>query len=69
LQRKREISGLSLSQVATRLGFSSRNSYARYEKGQSMPTIEKLSELLKAVDPDVDIVINDSNALTKASSG
>jgi len=34
-----------------------------------MPTIEKLSELLKAVDPDVDIVINDSNALTKASSG
>jgi len=69
LQRKREISGLSLSQVAARLGVSSRNSYARYEKGESMPTIGKLSELLKAVNPDVDIVINDSNVLTRASSG
>ena len=69
LQRKREISGLSLSQVAARLGVSSRNSYARYEKGESMPTIGKLSELLKAVNPDVDIVINDSNALTRATSG
>ena len=69
LQRKREISGLSLSQVAARLGVSSRNSYARYEKGESMPTIGKLSELLKAVNPDVDIVINDSSVLTRASSG
>jgi predicted RNase H-like HicB family nuclease/DNA-binding XRE family transcriptional regulator len=66
LQRKREISGLSLSQVATRLGFTSRNTYARYEKGQTMPTLGKLSELLRAVDPDTDIVINDSNAQTRA---
>ena len=64
LQRKREISGLSLSQVAARLGLASRNSYARYEKGQTMPTIGKLDELLRAVDPDADIVINDSDALT-----
>jgi len=49
LQRKREISGLSLSQVAARLGLASRNSYARYEKGQTMPTIGKLDELLRAV--------------------
>lgn len=69
LQRKREISGLSLSQVAARLGLASRNSYARYEKGQTMPTLGKLNELLRAVDPDADIVINDSNALTRASSG
>lgn len=69
LQRKREVSGLSLSQVATRLGLASRNSYARYEKGQTMPTIEKLGELLRAVDPDADIVINDSKSLTRASSG
>lgn len=68
LQRKREISGLSLSQVAARLGFTSKNSYARYEKGQTMPTLGKLTELLKAVDPDTDIVINDSHALTRVSS-
>ncbi len=63
LQRKRQISGLSLSRVTKRLGVSSRNSYARYERGQSAPTIGKLGELLRAVDPKTDIVINDSNML------
>lgn len=58
LQRKRQLSGLSLSEVASRLGLSSRNSYARYEKGQTVPTIGKLGELLRAVDPNADIVIN-----------
>ena len=69
LQRKRENSGLSLAQVATRLGFTSRNSYARYERGQTMPTLGKLDELLRAVDPNMDFVLNDSNALTRVCTG
>lgn len=60
LQRKRELSGLSLAQVASRLGMKSRNTYARYERGHSVPSIEKLNELLKAVCPKTDIVINES---------
>lgn len=60
LQRKRELSGLSLSQVANRLGVSSRNTYARYEQGRSVPTVEKLNELLHAVCPHSDIVIEES---------
>jgi DNA-binding transcriptional regulator YiaG len=60
LQRKRELSGLSLSQVANRLGVSSRNAYARYEQGRSVPTVEKLNELLHAVCPHSDIVIEES---------
>ncbi len=60
LQRKREISGLSLSQVANRLGMSSSNSYARYERGKSVPSIEKLNDLLHAVCPNSDIVIGES---------
>ena len=60
LQRKRELSGLSLSQVANRLGASSRNTYARYEQGRSTPTVEKLNELLHAVSPHSDIVIEES---------
>ena len=60
LQRKREISGLSLAQVATRLGTTSRNTYARYEQGKSVPSVEKLNELLHAVSPQTDIVINES---------
>lgn len=60
LQRKRETSGLSLAQVASRLGMKSRNTYARYEKGHSVPSVEKLNELLHAVCPQTDIVINES---------
>lgn len=60
LQRKREKSGLSLSQVSDRLGSKSRNSYARYEQGRSIPSVEKLNELLHAVCPGTDIVINES---------
>ncbi len=60
LIRKRELSGLSLSQVAERLGVSSRHAYAHYEQGHSDPTIEKLSRLLNAVCPNTEIVINES---------
>jgi len=60
LQRKREISGLSLSQVANRLGTSSPNTYARYEQGRAIPTVEKLNDLLHAVCPKTDIVIGES---------
>ena len=60
LQRKRELSGLSLSQVASRLGMSSRNTYARYEQGKSVPSVEKLNDLLHAVCPETDIVICES---------
>lgn len=61
LQRKRELSGLSLAQVASRLGMKSRNTYARYEQGHSIPSVEKLNELLSAVCPQTDIVINESS--------
>jgi len=60
LKRKRELSGLSLSQAAERLGASSRNAYARYEQGRSDPTVKKLSELLHAVCYDADFVIKES---------
>ena len=60
LKRKRELSGLSLSQAAERLGASSRNAYARYEQGRSDPTVEKLNDLLHAVCPDADFVIKES---------
>jgi len=62
LRRKRELSGLSLSQAAERLGASSRNAYARYEQGRSDPSVPKLYELLQAVCPDEDFVIRESTA-------
>ena len=60
LRRQRERSGLSLSDAAERLGAKSRNAYARYERGISMPSLEKLAELYQAVAPGKDIVLHHS---------
>ncbi len=49
LQRQRQLNGLSLSAAAERLGAKSRNAYARYEQGVSVPTVEKLDALLYAI--------------------
>ena len=62
LQRQRHKSGLTLSQLAERLGARSKNAYARYEHGASVPTVDKLVELLRAVAPDRDIVVRESAA-------
>ena len=62
LQRQRQKSGLSLAQAAQRLGAKSRNAYARYEQGVSVPTVEKLDKLLRAIAPDRDIVVRQSHA-------
>ena len=60
LRRQRERSGLSLAEAANRLGAKSRNAYARYERGTTAPTLDKLSELLRAVSPDCDFVLHRS---------
>ena len=60
LRRRREASGLSLAEAARQLGVKSRNAYARYEKGESLPTIEKLDFLLRAVSDGRDFVVTES---------
>ncbi|MCC7142268.1 MAG: helix-turn-helix transcriptional regulator [Candidatus Eisenbacteria bacterium] len=60
LRRARQRAGLSLAQVAERLGATSINAYARYEQGRSIPTVQKLSELFAAVLPDRDLVLVES---------
>ena len=60
LHQKASRSGLSLSEAAERLGAKSRNAYARYERGTSMPSLEKLAELYQAVAPGKDIVLHHS---------
>ena len=60
LRRRREASGASLRDMAERLGATSRNAYARYERGEVVPTVEKLDALLKATSPNGDFVIRES---------
>lgn len=60
LRRRREASGASLRDVASRLGAASRNAYARYERGEAVPTVDKLDALLKATSPGDDFVIREA---------
>ena len=60
LRRRRQATGASLREVADRLGATSRNAYARYERGDAVPTLDKLDALLKAASPGDDFVIRGS---------
>ena len=52
LYRLRVDSGLSIREAAQRLGAKSPEAWARYESGRASPTVEKLSELLRAISPE-----------------
>jgi hypothetical protein len=60
LKQQRGLSGKTLEQVVRNLGQTSVNAYARYEQGASVPTIDKLTELLRALEPDADFVLRKS---------
>ena len=60
LRRMRQKAGLSLEEVAARLGSKSPNSYARYEQGRSVPSVEKFAQLFSAVAPNKEFVIMES---------
>lgn len=62
LRRARLKAGLSLKEVAARLGSKSPNSYARYEQGRSVPSVEKLTQLFSAVARNREFVIMESRA-------
>ena len=69
LRRQREKNGLSLAEVAKRLGARSRTAYVRYEQGKGIPSVEKLFELLAAVAPAEDFVFRESLFLTRSAVG
>jgi DNA-binding XRE family transcriptional regulator len=60
LKRQRHVSGISLAEAASRLGAKSRNTYARYEQGKAVPTVEQFYKLLKAVSPSQEFVLQPS---------
>jgi DNA-binding XRE family transcriptional regulator len=62
LRRARQRSGLTLADVAGRMGSASANSYARYEQGKVLPSIRKLAELLAAVGRPNDLVLAEGRA-------
>lgn len=64
LIQQRSESGLSVRQVAGRLGASSPNAYGKYERGRINISFEKFDELIKAVNPDSSgLIVNISHDL------
>lgn len=49
LKRQRAKNGLSLADMQERLHTKSRNAYAQYEQGRSVPSIQKLLEFFSAM--------------------
>jgi hypothetical protein len=68
LQRLRQSSGKSLSEVAQAMGRASKNAYARYEQGRAVPTIEMFDALLRAVSSDTTLIIGSRRLGTKKAS-
>lgn len=59
LYRLRVKNHLTVREAAKRLGASSPEAWARYESGRASPTIEKLSELVRAVDPGTKVAFKE----------
>lgn len=72
LRQQRGRNGLSLSDVASKLGASSVDEYAAYEEGKADPSISRFSEFLAVVAPDFVLTIGPrvaaSTPTRKASS-
>jgi len=66
LRQQRGLSGKTLEEVVRNLGQTSVNAYARYEQGASVPTIDKLTELLRALEPNADFVLRKSALATRS---
>ena len=60
LRRQRMKHGLTLVEVSKRLGVKSHNTYARYEQGRSVPTIDKFNLLLSGLSEGNDFVLAES---------
>lgn len=52
LRRQREAAKVSVREVAARLDSGSPNAYARYERGEVVPSAEMFNRLLQAIDPE-----------------
>lgn len=60
VSRLRVKKGLSMRKAARLLGSESGNSIARYERGEAVPSLDKMQELLDALGDSLELAIVDS---------
>jgi hypothetical protein len=57
LRYQRQVHGLTIAQVAKKLGSSNHNAYAAYERAEREPSMSKYRELLRAIAPELRFTI------------
>ena len=57
LKQQRTDHHLSVRDVAKRIGSDSPSAYSRYEQGKVKPSLDKFSQLLKAIDPRLEPIL------------
>jgi DNA-binding XRE family transcriptional regulator len=57
LKHQRQVHGLTMQEVAAKLGTENHNAYAAYEQGRRDPSIGKFAELLAAVAPEMAVTV------------
>ena len=57
LKQQRAEHHLSVRDIAKRLGSNSPSAYSRYEQGKVKPSLDKFTQLLKAIDPRLEPIL------------
>ena len=57
LKQQRSGHHLSVREIAKRLGSNSPAAYSRYEQGKVKPSLDKFTQLLKAIDPNLEPIL------------
>ena len=57
LKQQRAEHHLSIRDIAKRLGSNSPSAYSRYEQGKVKPSLDKFTQLLKAIDPSLEPIL------------
>jgi len=57
LKQQRSGHHLSIRDIAKRLGSNSPAAYSRYEQGKVKPSLDKFTQLLKAIDPSLEPIL------------
>jgi DNA-binding XRE family transcriptional regulator len=57
LKQQRAEHHLSVRDIAKRLGSNSPSAYSRYEQGKIKPSLDKFTQLLKAIDPSLEPIL------------
>lgn len=57
LRYQRQVHGMTIAQVAKKLGSSNHNAYAAYERAEREPSMSKYREMLHAIAPELHFTI------------